>query len=979
MSAPSRLYSIPSGANFVAELARGVRARFADPSDPFSLSDCLIFLPTRRAIRAVERAFAPEKDARGVLLPRLRALGDWDGGDGEADDPSTWEGRELSPPPLSALERQLALMEMVLEWHARPPLFGERKSLDASLALGLAQDLAGLLDAAAAERMSWDKLRDLVPVELAKHWEQTLEFLKLLTVTWPDWLSARGRSDPARHRDEQMQDLARHWAAKPPAYPVIVAGSTGSVMATQDLMRAVLKMPKGAVILPGVDLGLDNATWDLLGPDHPQFVMKQAISAFEMTRSDVAPWTDAMGHEGRARLMSEAMRPAAASGAWRSFVGAAKGKSEAMFAGLALMEAPAPNAEALSIALALREALETPGATAALITPNRNLARRVATHMRRWNVTVDDSAGRPLSKTPLGAFLSLILQAAVEGFAPVPLLALLKHPFCRLQWPPGERHRIVLRLERAALRGPRPAEGLEGLIAALGSEPHPSVTSLIARLREAFTPLAVSDQFGLGEWCARLRQTADRLSAGGDAIWLDEIGVAAERLFAEVETIGFLERSHGLAAFGRVWDRLMDGCAVRLRAASDSRVDILGPLEARLQTADLVVLGGLNEPGWPALATVDGWLSRPMRKDVGLSQPERRIGQSAHDFVELSCARRVILSRAIKEEGGPANPSRWLVRLDALAKAMDAELRIAPYTEWAEALGRPAAFDKIEPAAPTPPVSARVRSLYVTAVEQWVRDPYAHYVRRILNLKPLEPIDQDPSAREKGNFVHRALELFVLAFPRELPADAEAQLLALGRQSAQEQGVPPSMLGLWWPRFERIAKWFVAEERKRRPLIAEILTEVTGATEFPDLNFKISAKADRIEIARDGGVTILDYKTGEPPKQPQIETGFSSQFPLEAWIAMQGGFENVRPKAMPMFSALQLNGKGDGGKIYPYKDHEALVKKAVDGLRRRIAKFDEPLTAYPSKVAVKFSRYPDDFDYIARAAETALDGEGGQE
>jgi ATP-dependent helicase/nuclease subunit B len=337
----------------------------------------------------------------------------------------------------------------------------------------------------------------------------------------------------------------------------------------------------------------------------------------------------------------------------------------------------------------------------------------------------------------------------------------------------------------------------------------------------------------------------------------------------------------------------------------------------------------------------------------------------------------VILTRAVKEEGGPANPSRWLVRLDALADALGARdaLRANPYADWAEAIGRPVSFEKIEPPAPRPPVAARARSLYVTAVEQWVRDPYAHYVRRILNLKPLDPIDQDPSAREKGNFVHRALELFVTAFPREMPADAEAQLLALGRQAARELGVPPGMLGLWWPRFQRIVKWVVARERDRRPSIAEILTEATGAADVHGLNFKLSAKADRIEIGRDGGVTILDYKTGKPPTRPEIHSGLSSQFPLEAWIAREGGFDGVRPRGVPEFLALQLNGKGDGGREHRYDGHEELVERAIDGLRRRIRRFDDPETPYPSKVAVKYQKAPDDFDYIARAAETALDEE----
>jgi ATP-dependent helicase/nuclease subunit B len=978
MSGASRLYTIPSGANFIAELAKGIRARYLRPDEPFSLADCLILLPTRRAIRALERAFAPEPGSPGLLLPRMRALGDWDGGEGEADDPSTWEGRELSPPPMTVMERQLALMEMVLAWHGGKAPAGERGALEPALALGLAQDLAALFDAAAAERMKWELLRDLVPHELALHWEQTLDFLKLLTEAWPNWLRERGRSDPAQHRDAQMQDLARYWEAHPPSYPVIVAGSTGSVKATQGLMRAVLRMPQGAVILPGVDLALDSGTWDLLGPDHPQFVMRQAIDALKMKRTDVHPWTEEKGPIARARFLNEVMRPAAASSAWRGFVESAKQDAAAMVSGLSLMESPTPDAEALAIALALRHALEEPDATAALITPNRTLARRVASHMRRWNIDVDDSAGRPLSKTPLGGFLSLTLQAAVEEFAPVPLLALLKHPFCRLGLTAAERRDAALELEIEALRGPRPAEGLNGVEDALGHDAAPALKDILARLRAAFSPLLARSADRLRDWCARLRLTLAALAEGGeDNIWDSEAGIAASRLLDEIETIDFLDKAYGLPAIARVMDRLMDGAAVRLRADAQARVDILGPLEARLQTANLIVLGGLNEPGWPALATVDGWLSRPMRRDLDLSQPERRIGQSAHDFVEAACAPRVILSRALKEEGGPANPSRWIVRLDALAKALDVRdaLTESKYPGWAAALDRPDAYAKIEPLLPKPPISARVRSLYVTQVEAWVRDPYAHYARQILKLRALDPIDQDPSAREKGNFVHRALELFVKKYPREIPPDPVPELLNCGHQAALDNRLPPAVKALWWPRFVKIAHWFAGFERARRPLIQEVLSEASGEIHIQDLDFKLSAKADRIEIARDGGVTILDYKTGLAPTQPQLETGFSSQFPLESWIALQGGFPNVRPTAVPDFLALKLSGAGAGGEERAYKNVAALVESAIDGLRRRIALFDDPETGYPSKQAVKFQNAPSDYDYLARVAETALDEE----
>jgi ATP-dependent helicase/nuclease subunit B len=537
---------------------------------------------------------------------------------------------------------------------------------------------------------------------------------------------------------------------------------------------------------------------------------------------------------------------------------------------------------------------------------------------------------------------------------------------------PLRKQTLTLRLEMECLRGPRPAPGLTGVAAALGPDPDPALRDLTDRVRTAFAPLVPAEAAILPVWAERLRAAAGAVMEGADDDpWADEPGEAASALLTEIAAIDFLTLNLNAAEAARVLERLMDGRAVRYRQTIRARIDILGPLEARLQTADVVVLGGLNEPGWPAAADVDGWLNRPMRKDLGLSLPERRIGQSAHDFVEAACAPRVILSRALKEAGGPASPSRWLVRLAALTRSLGLDLAsaAAPYAAWSAKLDEPAELRPGAPPEPRPPVAARLRHLSVTQVEQWVRDPYAHYVQRILRLEPLDPIDADPGGAEKGTFVHKALELFVKAYPKAIPANAEAELARIGREVARDMAVRPGVLAVWWPRFLRMAKWFLDWDRPRRALLADILTEVSGQMTLPDVNFALRAKADRIDVARDGGVTILDYKTGNPPSQDQIHSGFASQLPLEAAMALQGGFPGLTPQRLPEFQILHLTGRGEGGKPVPYKDHDALVARAMDGLKRRIRIFDRVETPYPSRPAVKFQRHTDDFAYVARSAE----------
>jgi ATP-dependent helicase/nuclease subunit B len=977
----------------------GVRARFVTLDDPLSLADVLILVPTRRAIRAVEDAFADTGEASGSILPRVRALGDaldetlevnageWDFGGLDT------VAEAAIAPPIAPFERRLRLTTLIIEHAKAIGLAGLRMEQDPGLAFALAEDLARLFDHAALERVDWSLLGQSIPPELAEHWQITRDFLTLLTHRWPEYLAEVGKSDPAQYLDHSLRALARAWEKAPPPFPIVIAGSTGSILATAMLMKAVAGLERGAVVLPGVDFDLDGETWDALfhkdrpQQDHPQYGLAKLLSDMSMTRKDVSPWTAAEGAPKRAQLLSQALLPASSSAQWQGWVERAKSEAGNFVQGLEYVEARHPAAEAGAIALILREAYETPGATAALVTPNRNLARRVAAEMERWGLTIDDSAGAPLSKTPMGACLSLVLKAIEDGFAPIALLSLLKHPLCSAGMPRANLRALATELEVLALRGPRPAPGLDGLRAALGTKPgRENLATLIDALEAAIEPLwaARGQTLSLDEWSAHHREAAMRLFADPSSDsdpWGDEAGSAAQDLFENFEIARGIGLEMTLGAYGLIFERAMDGVAIRPRFGTAPRLSIFGPLEARLQSADLVVLGGLNERVWPPAAQVDGWINRPMRAELGLNQPERRIGLSAHDFVQAACAPHVILTRSMKEEGAPATPSRWLTRLGAIIDALGVaeRWRNHDYAAWGLELDRPERVWPSPPPSPCPPVTSRPRELPVTAIETWVRDPYALYVRRILRLRPLDPIDADPSAAERGTIVHAALERFVRAFPEALPGDCEAALVECGRQAFANNAVPPGTMAIWWPRFLRIAKWFAAEEKSRRANAAlRILAEVKGRLELKDLDFVLTAKADRLELTRDGALTIIDYKTGQAPKDKQMDVGFSPQLPLEAAIALNGGFADVAAKILSALTVIQVTGKEPPGKVIDFKSPVEKMQKALAGLRRRIAKFDDPATPFPSQPHVQFRGRPSDFTYIARSAERFAEGDGGQ-
>lgn len=994
------LFTIPAGLAFADELARGIMQRFGVHGNPFALSHALVLVPTRRAIRTLREGFERAADGSMAVLPRIVALGDFD--EEEPGFVPDVEGdTELSAimpagsvlPPITPLRRDMLLFTLIRRWEAQRAREGQSLGVDRpAIALQLARELARVLDLAAQEGVAWERLRELVPGELSAHWEQTIQFLDILSTSWPAILRDEKKSDPAEHRDQALRQAAALWLENPPAYPVIAAGSTGSVPATAALLHAVAQLPQGAVVLPGLDLDIDDASWAALGPSHPQHGMAQLLQRFGAERKSVLPWTDAPPRGARVRLIAEAMRPAATTVAWRDYVDTRRDALRAGLEGLSCLVARSPAEEALAIACALREAVEVPGRTAALVTPDRNLARRVASEMQRWGIRIDDSAGTPLAHTEPGRLLCVMADAVAENFAPLTLLALLKHPHCLLQYESRSVVRtLTLDLEARALRGPRPAGGLAGILSRVGEGQ--ACRTLVLQVERALGDLVactVDGKAPLGRILDAHRRAVELVSsdlASGDiAAWRGEAGETAFRLFDEViAACEGLALEMGAADYASFIRALMDQVAVRPRGGLHPRLSILGPLEARMLQSDVVILGGLNEGRWPPVTEPGPWLNRPMRDQLRISQPERRIGLSAHDFAQAAASPSVILSRAAKEDGAPTTPSRWLTRIMTLVDGAQLRERFVDMrlVEIARQLDRPAHVPKpIDPPAPRPPLAARPRKLYVTDIERWLRDPYALYAKQILGLRALDPIDEPPGAAERGTAIHAALEAFVRAHPKSLPPPAAAleELLALGQEAFGDLLQEPAVRSIWLPRFERSAKWFVGWEAERRPQLREVLVEQHGQFTFHTAGgpFTLAAKADRIEVLRDGAISICDYKTGQAPSDDQVQQGFSPQLTLEAAIALSGGFPRLKASHVAELVYVKLNGAEHGGEAravsFDGQTVDQAVQEAFARLKAFVESFDNADMPYLSKPHVLFLNAPGDYDHLARVKEWSSEG-----
>jgi ATP-dependent helicase/nuclease subunit B len=983
------VFTVPSELPFLDALVAGLMARAG--GDPLALARATILVPTRRAVRALSEAFLRQSAGRALLLPRLMPVGDLDAEElalaGEGGD----EGGLDIPPAVPDLRRRLMLTRLVLAW-------GRKQGTGpytAGQAAPLAAELARFLDEVQAEGLDLAGLAALVPADYAEHWQSVLKFLAILTEHWPVALAEIGGLDPAVRRTCVLAAQAEAWRRRPPADPVIAAGITAGLPAVADLVATVAALPQGAVVLPGLARDCEPETWAEIkaDPAHPQHLMACLLDRLECDPAAVRDWPAPGIGPGapaaRRALAFEALRPAASSDRWRELAPLGSDAHR----GLRRLDCAGPQEEALVIALLLREKLETPGATAALVTPDRELARRVAAELRRWGIEIDDSAGLPLNRTPPGIFLRLALEAVAQDLAPVPLLALIKHPLAACGLAPGAFRALVRRLEIEVLRGPRPAPCIRGLEAALAeSAEAASLGPFVAALGQALAPLTtVLAERGsdLARLVAAHIAAAEALAlsdaeGGAARLWREPAGEEAARLMSELMDAASDFPPLDGGDYPALFEALAAGPVVRPAFGRHPRLFIWGLLEARLQHADLVVLGGLNEGVWPPRTESDPWLSRPMRQRFGLPPPERRVGMAAHDFAQALGAHSVVLTRATRVEGTPTVPSRWLLRLDTVLRAGGRDQALAAERgplAW-PALIDAAARIPSHPPEPRPPVHARPRRLSVTEIETWRRDPYAIYARHVLRLRALEPLDADPGAADRGLFIHRALDKFLRAFPGALPADAVARLLEFGREAFGAALERPGVHAFWWPRFTRIAQWFAVHEAERRGATGNLGTECRGrlALAGPGGPFELTAVADRIDRLATGGLAVIDYKTGSVPERADVALGYAPQLPLEAAIAEAGGFAGIAAAPVTELAFWEMSGRDPAGRAHDVGGDATELRRHIDeamvGLARLIARFDDPATPYRSVPRPDMKPRYSDYAHLARIKEWSAAGEG---
>lgn len=962
-----RVFAVPNGVDFPRALAQGLIER-STSQPPEGLARVDLILNTARMMRRCRSLF---EEGPALLLPRMRLLTDL--------------AREANlqglPPPLPPLRRRLELSQLIAKLLDAQPDLAARSSL-----YDLSDSLANLVDEMQSEGVSTEVIRNLDISDMSGHWARAQQFIGIVD----QFIDLHSDTVDVQARQRQMvENLIAKWRVDPPQHPVILAGSTGSRGTTHMLMEAIARLPQGAVVLPGYDFEQPPEVWThlrdaLTGEDHPQYRFAKLLSDLDMDPSQVQRWCpDEPASPARNRLVSLALRPAPVTHAWMS-EGPKLTQLDQACADVTLVEAPNPRGEALAIALRLRQAAEE-GKTAALISPDRMLTRLVSAALDRWGILPDDSAGLPLQLTPPGRFLRHVAELFCKPLTADALLTLLKHPLTHdgssAEAGRGDHLRHTRDFELDLRRNGPPFPGAASF-EAFGST-RDLTSGWIDWLSRNFADQQMTAPLDLTDWVALLRGRAEAIAAGSQrlvagesgTLWDKKAGIEALKVFANLEA----EATHGgeMSArdFADLLSAILSQSEVRFRDTPYGSIMIWGTLEARVQGADLVILGGLNEGSWPEAAKPDPWLNRQLRHQAGLLLPERRIGLSAHDFQQAVAAPEVWLTRAARSDEADTVASRWLNRMTNLLSglpdqggkaALDAmRARGQEWLDWAEALEQPTELPNAPRPSPRPPVASRPRRLTITEIPRLIRDPYAIYAKHVLRLRPLNPLVQEPDALLRGTVVHEIFEDFIrdsLEDPNRLTAD---HLIETAR-ALLERDVPwPVARLLWLSRIQRLAGDFILAEQSRQSRATPLKLEAMGEARLKPLDFTIACRADRIDQDERGFLHLYDYKTGAPPSEAQ-QKKFEKQLLIEAAMAEEGAFKEIGPAEVARAAFIGL---GSNLKDVPAPLSDQPPAKIWEELKQLIGAYFEQDQGYSSRRMVHRDDIAGDYDHLARFGE----------
>lgn len=957
--AGQKIYNINAEAKFVDVLAQRYLEEYAER--PEELAQVLFLLPNRRACQSLAEAFVRCRGLTPTILPQMKPIAETD----EDEVFLTNDAAVLKDllPAVNQTDKALQFTKLILK---KASLNLDKMSL--AQAYALAQNLSALMDSIYNEECDFNDIENLAGEEYAEHWQQTLELLRIITQNWPNILAQNQKIDAVQRRNMLLQAEIDYWQKAKPQRRIVIAGTTAAFPILKKLVQTVLDLPDGEVYLYGLDRYLSDADWEKIDENHPQYELKELLKYLQMSRADVkninsSPITP------REKIVAETMRPAATTAAWRDLN--IHPLAQEAFSNIKLVNCDDMRQEAEAIALIIRHTLETPEKTAVLVTMDRDLSRRVISELQKWHIAADDSAGKPLSLSPIGIYLQLICNY-VETQTDTALISLLKHPFVNCGRSIADFNAHLRNLEHELRTAKKLKTETQDFyndfcrrlqpLSDLYAQPYVSLEQIFITHIKVAEDLADTD-----------------LKKGEQIIWKNDAGNVAAKFVSDFAgRCGQIEsiKTNDYSAFLSL---LLSEQSVRSRYGTHPRVKILGPIEARLTQYDVTIIGEANEGIWPKIPEADMWMSRPMKEKFKLSLPERQIGVMAADFAHLLHAPEVYITRAQKVGKYPTNKSRWWLRFETILKAIfgieEHSLDFIynqPYAYWAKNLDRLGGYHPISAPEPRPAVERRPKELSASNIEKWIRNPYEIYAKYVLALRKMAEIDQDWQANDFGTITHNVLKNFnniynTGDYPQ--PEQARKELLQMGREAFAANGIPPETMAFWWPKYEDEINWVVEQECACRERIRTLHNEVEGSMEMagPHGKFTIFAIADRIEELDNGELNIIDYKTGRKQSEKELKSGKAPQLPIEGLIAQKGGFTDIPPTAV---EGLQYWGLKDESISKVEGDNTAdamdIVEQTVQNHINAYARKEQPYWVKPRPADVKNAS---DYDHLSRIKE----------
>jgi len=1042
------IFSISPNACFLNTLVEGVikGPLLGDwkKTGPFWLADVTIILPTRRSRLALSSAFANAMGGR-ALLPDIRTLG-IDNDEENAFFPNGFEEEEL--PTIAEFDRRFLLCTLVEKFLQAQAINTENKQasdnfdkividkIDGSKILGLADSLAQLIDEIIIENISPDAIRSVPDLglenkkqlELSKNFEQNLQFLEIALSQWPKILTELGKMDASAKKISQVAKQAKNLEQLFGDRPVIAAGSTGSVLATANLLRSITKLKRGCLVLPGLDSNMDITTQEkLIDPDnsahgHPQYGMNQLLRRLGVSPSMVLELDPDGDNSTKTRLVRGSLTLAKDTAKWvewqKSFSGDEISKVNE---NIALIDAKTEQEQALAIAIASRNALAN-NQSVGIITPDRNFARRITQELQRFDIEVDDSAGTPLFHSTAGRVLRQILSVAQSNFAPVDLMALLKNANCFLG---DERAKIVATadlLEFSLLRGQRSMAGIGGLQNILqqslaGDLPYAShipnqkegeqILALLKNIEQIFLPLTellqspkINSTVLIKTLVATLKGVIETPT---HSLPQKIYGFKEMQLWAQkIEQSSITSPAIAPAFATTILQALMGNVSVRKTGPAQNTepglasISIWGRLEARLQSADLMIICTLNEGIWPQIADPGPWLSRSMRLHAGLEPPEKMHGLAAHDFEMAMGNPNIILAFANRIGNNPALPSRLLERFLGFMGNEAADKMRANGNKWLQIAHNMDRIDAPKPAtrpAPCPPAKLRPKSISITEVETLIRSPYDLYAKYILGLKYIDPLGEELGNRERGNLIHEVFATFVEK-NYDVNDDMAPKILEdIAKEVFSVLDDQPDQRDIWLKRFQHASQGFLEFERSRDADIkfrfAE--TKLSWATPVEAIELKIHGKADRIDVRHDGKLEILDFKTGSIPSKTDMKNFMAPQLLVEAAIAKTSGFDGHVPATSSAINYIKISSGPQSFTLEPFEtnageDINVAAEKMLNMVQARAEAFlcSDTSIMSPHIMPITNQRFSPRYDHLSRAGEWMqldenLNDKGGEE